>query len=96
MALLSQEQLQEALLNLRGWNVKEGALFKSFTFADFQEAFSFMTQVALAAEKMNHHPDWQNSYNRVEIYLKSHDVNGITERDIKLAQMIEKAATSRK
>jgi 4a-hydroxytetrahydrobiopterin dehydratase len=62
---------------------------RAFVFADFSEAFAFMVRVALLAEKANHHPDWSNSYNRVDISLTSHDVGGLTRRDLKLARAID-------
>jgi 4a-hydroxytetrahydrobiopterin dehydratase len=73
------------------WQEKENQLYRSFTFQDFGEAFSFMTHVALLAEKQNHHPTWKNTWNLVEIWLCSHDKgNTITERDRKLATAIDK------
>ncbi len=64
------------------------AITQSYTFKSFAEAWSFMTHVALLAEKMDHHPDWSNAYNKVEISLSSHDAGGVTDRDIKLAKAI--------
>ena len=71
-----------------GWDVRNGTLFRKFEFENFQGAFAFMTLVADIAEQQNHHPDWCNSYNTVNISLKSHDVGAITDRDINLAQAI--------
>lgn len=73
-----------------GWRLsKDGkAIARQFVFSDFTEAFAFMTAVALAAERANHHPDWSNSYNRVDISLSSHDVDSLTGRDARLAQRI--------
>lgn len=72
------------------WQEENNRLTQTFTFKNFVEAFSFMTKVALIAEKMNHHPDWKNSWNKVEISLTSHDAgNTVTERDRKLAKAIE-------
>lgn len=71
-----------------GWDVRNGTLFRKFDFESFQGAFAFMTLVAEIAEQQNHHPDWCNSYNTVNISLKSHDVGAITDRDINLAQAI--------
>ena len=65
------------------------SIHQSFKFKTFTEAFSFMTRVALLAEKMDHHPDWSNAYNKVDITLSSHDAGGITEKDIKLAKEID-------
>jgi 4a-hydroxytetrahydrobiopterin dehydratase len=71
-----------------GWEVVDGALHRTLTFADFNEAFGFMTRVALVAEKMDHHPDWSNSWNRVELSIVSHDEGGITERCVELATRV--------
>ena len=72
------------------WQEKKNALYRKFTFKDFSEAFAFMTRVALAAEKMNHHPTWKNTYNTVEIWLSTHDAGDtITEKDNKLAKKID-------
>ena len=83
-----------ALAGLPGWAEAEGrdAIRKQFKFRNFSEAFGFMARVALAAEKMDHHPDWTNVYDTVDILLTSHDIGGVSERDIKLAAIIEKLA----
>ena len=74
------------------WEEKENKLYRKFEFADFREAFAFMTKVALAAEKMDHHPLWTNVYNKVEIWLNTHDAgNIVTEKDRKLAAIIDKS-----
>ncbi|XP_034936360.1 pterin-4-alpha-carbinolamine dehydratase-like [Chelonus insularis] len=90
--LLSEERtvLLSPLLK-SGWTIQSGrdALQKEFLFKDFNQAFSFMTSVALKAEKMNHHPEWFNVYNKVNITLSSHDVNGISHRDILLSEFID-------
>ncbi len=70
------------------WVETDGALYRKFVFADFAEAFAFMTRVAAIAEEQNHHPDWSNSWNTVEISLRSHDKGAITERDYQLAKAI--------
>ncbi|MGP3696964.1 4a-hydroxytetrahydrobiopterin dehydratase [Rhodobacter sp. NSM] len=77
-----------------GWShdAGRGAISKSFRFASFVEAFGFMTRVALWAEKWNHHPDWSNSYDTVEVSLTSHDAEGLTVRDVKLAQKMDALA----
>lgn len=73
------------------WIEKNNKLFRSFEFKDFKEAFAFMTKVALVAEKMNHHPDWNNSYNKVDISLSSHDAGDtVTDKDRELAEKIDK------
>jgi 4a-hydroxytetrahydrobiopterin dehydratase len=72
------------------WKEENGRLYKSFDFKNFSEAFAFMTRVALEAEKMNHHPEWKNVYNKVEIWLCTHDAGDIvTEKDKKLAKAID-------
>ena len=90
MGLLSEQQLAEELAQLPQWRLRDGKLFRSFRFADFVEAFGFMSRVALLAETRNHHPEWSNVYNRVDIELVSHDLDGITERDTQLALAIDK------
>ena len=72
------------------WEEKDNKLYRQFKFKDFSEAFSFMTRVALAAEKMDHHPTWTNTYNQVEIWLSTHDAGDVvTEKDMKLAKKID-------
>lgn len=71
-----------------GWEVVDGKLHRELAFVDFSEAFAFMTRVALAAERADHHPDWSNSWNRVVIDLVSHDAGRITSRDVALAEAI--------
>lgn len=71
-----------------GWEIREGKLYRHFVFADFAQAWQFMSQVALLAEKMNHHPNWSNSYNQVDISLFSHDAGAITDKDYALAEAI--------
>lgn len=84
----------EALSQLTGWKTAENrdAIVKTFTFKDFNAAFGFMARVALAAEKLDHHPEWFNVYNRVEVLLATHDADGVTELDVKLAQIMDEAA----
>jgi 4a-hydroxytetrahydrobiopterin dehydratase len=91
---LGAEARREALAELSGWSLVEGrdAIEKSFKFKTFNEAWGFMTRVALAAEKLNHHPEWFNVYNRVDIVLSTHDCGGLSELDIKLAKRIDAAA----
>lgn len=81
-----------ALLLLEGWSATEGrdAIHKTFTFKNFNEAFSFMTGVAMQAEKLDHHPEWTNVYNRVSVTLTTHDAKGVTERDVALALFMDK------
>jgi len=84
-ARLSAKQIDARLSTLSGWRGAKGKLHRAFTFADFSEAFAFMARAALAAEKMNHHPDWSNAWNKVIVDLDTHDAGGITELDFKLA-----------
>lgn len=85
---------QAALARLDGWTEVEGrdAIRKDFRFADFNAAFGFMARVALKAERLDHHPEWNNVYNRVDITLSTHDAGGVTERDVKLAAFIDRVA----
>jgi 4a-hydroxytetrahydrobiopterin dehydratase len=91
---LSAAERKSALARLKGWNeVKDrDAISKTFVFADFNQAFGFMTRVALVAEKLDHHPEWFNVYKTVEVTLSTHDAGGLTERDIKLAAAMDKLA----
>jgi 4a-hydroxytetrahydrobiopterin dehydratase len=93
-AKLTGEARGKLLAELQGWRVADGrdAIVKSFKFKDFNQAFAFMTRVALMAEKMDHHPEWSNVYNKVDILLASHDVGGLSERDIRLAKYIDQVA----
>jgi 4a-hydroxytetrahydrobiopterin dehydratase len=86
---LSENELDETVRAMNGWELEDGKLKKSFSFSNFVEAFGFMTRIALEAEKMNHHPDWSNVYNTVTIKLSTHDAGGITDYDIKLAKVID-------
>ncbi len=91
---LTGEARRQALADLAGWTEVEGrdAIARTFRFADFNAAFGFMTRVALAAEKADHHPEWLNVYNRVEVTLATHDAGGVTQKDIDLARVMERAA----
>jgi len=83
-----------ALAQLSGWSAAEGrdAIVKTFKFTDFNTAFGFMTRVALAAEKLDHHPEWFNVYNRVEVLLATHDADGVTDLDVTLAKIMDAAS----
>jgi 4a-hydroxytetrahydrobiopterin dehydratase len=83
-----------ALAKLSGWSEVKGrdAITRQFEFSDFNEAFGFMARAALIAEKLDHHPEWFNVYNKVEVTLATHDAGGVTERDIKLAQAMDRLA----
>jgi 4a-hydroxytetrahydrobiopterin dehydratase len=89
---LSAEQLAGELASLPAWTLTDGSLHRELEFADFGEAFAFMTRVALAAEKADHHPDWSNSWNRVVIDLVTHSAGGVTENDLALARRIDQLA----
>ncbi|MGB3343068.1 MAG: 4a-hydroxytetrahydrobiopterin dehydratase [Aequorivita sp.] len=89
MKALSDKEIEERLKEFEGWEYEEGALHTVFDFEDFKEAFSAMTRIAFEAEKMNHHPEWTNIYNTLEIYLTTHDAEGVTEKDFELATMID-------
>jgi len=91
VAVLSESARSEALAGLPGWAFDEsrGGIAKSLKFADFGAAFAFMTRVALEAEKADHHPEWSNVWNRVDILLSTHSDGGVTAKDIALAKKIE-------
>lgn len=89
---LQDEALSEALESVPGWVLKDGKLHRILNFTNFVEAFGFMTQVALVAERMNHHPEWCNVYKTVAISLSTHDAGGLTTKDIDLAQAINRLA----
>ena len=92
---LSDEEREVAMAGLGGWSFDgEGAIGRSFKFRDFGEAFGFMTRVALEAEKADHHPDWSNSWNRVDISLSTHSAGGLTAKDVALARAIDAIAAS--
>ena len=86
---LGDEEVRQALGELSAWQLEAGKLSRTFTFGNFVEAFSFMTRVALHAEKMNHHPEMFNAYKEVKIDLISHDIGGLSQRDVALAQEID-------
>jgi 4a-hydroxytetrahydrobiopterin dehydratase len=88
---LSEAERAEALDGLSDWDHDEArdAIVRTFTFKDFSEAFAFMTRVALLAECADHHPEWSNVYNRVEILLTTHDAGGLSERDVEMAEAID-------
>ena len=90
--LLVGDALTTELAGLNGWTVQQGKLHKEYVFDDFVRAFAFMSAAALCAERKNHHPEWFNVYNRVEVTLTTHDVDGLSELDVKLAQIMDKIA----
>ena len=85
---LSDEQIRKELTDLPGWSLVNGKLHKDFVFKDFIEAFGFMSTAALHIEKMNHHPEWFNVYNKIKVDLTTHDAGGITQNDINLARIL--------
>lgn len=88
------EELRTALAALSNWTLEDGeaAIRRDLKFADFAAAFGFMARIALVAERMNHHPEWSNVYNRVSVRLTTHDAGGLTEKDVTLARAIDRAA----
>lgn len=88
MALLTDEEIQKYLLSLNGWTVHEEQLQKEFKFRDFSEALAFMVQVGIISEKMNHHPEMNNVYNRVILKISTHSERGITMKDIDWVEAI--------
>jgi len=86
---LSNIEIEQRLADLSDWSVDNGKLKRVFKFADFVQAFGFMTSAAMEAEKMNHHPEWSNVYNKVTVNLVTHDAKGLTELDFKLAKKMD-------
>jgi len=89
---LSDDQINQALADLPGWKLSDGKLHREFRFADFVAAFGFMSTCALVAERMNHHPEWFNVFNRVVVDLTTHDAGGISELDLTLAAEMSRHA----
>ncbi len=89
MSKLTDEKIRSSLESLEGWSVKDGKLHREYQFPDFPCAFGFMATAATTIEKMNHHPEWCNVYNRVTVDLTTHDSGGITNKDITLATLLE-------
>lgn len=92
---LPDEEIRKRLAGLKGWTVESGKLHKVYVFKDFKEAFGFMASAALAAEAMDHHPDWFNSYKKVVVDLVNHSVGGISSIDFELAEKMESLARDR-
>ncbi len=92
MMRLSQMDIDEQLKNLPGWSVVNEKLHKEFQFDSFNQAFGFMTRAAMEIEKMNHHPEWFNVYNRITVELTTHDAGGITRNDVNLAKILNSLA----
>jgi 4a-hydroxytetrahydrobiopterin dehydratase len=91
-ARLDDEEILRRLEALPGWELREGRLWRRFRFEDFSRAFAFMTRCAMVAEQIDHHPDWLNVYNRVDVTLHTHDVGGLTELDFSLAEAMSRFA----
>ena len=89
MEKLKPEEIEKRLESLEGWEFNNDAIETSFEFKDFKEAFTVMTRIAFECETQNHHPDWTNVYNSLQIRLSTHDANGVTEKDFILARSIE-------
>ena len=89
---ISDEDLQDALRSLEGWRVEDGKLKRTFKFADFSEALGWMVRAGLEAEKLDHHPDWSNSWNKVEVALKTHSIDALSDLDVKLATRMSELA----
>lgn len=89
---LTDEQIKKELTSLTGWSVVNGKLHKDFIFTDFIEAFGFMSKAAIHIEKINHHPEWFNVYNKIKVDLVTHDADGITQNDVNLARILNSLA----
>jgi len=91
---LTESEIENALKDLEGWSKVEGkdAIHKSFKFKNFSQAWAFMSRAALLAEKMNHHPEWFNVWNRVDVTLNTHDVGGLSALDVKMAMRMNQYA----
>ncbi len=90
MKKLTEQEINKNLESLEGWSYDGSAINTSFEFENFKEAFTLMTRIAFEAEALQHHPDWSNVYNQLEITLSTHDAGGVTEKDFELAKAIEK------
>jgi 4a-hydroxytetrahydrobiopterin dehydratase len=89
MTILSSKEIDEALQNLIGWYFIENTIQKEFTFKNFVETMAIINKIGIIAEEMNHHPEWHNVYNKLNIKLSTHDSNGVTSKDIELANAID-------
>ena len=92
MKKLTKTELRQALTTLPGWDVKEGKLHRDYQFPDFVHAFGFMATAAFAIEKLEHHPEWFNVYNKVAVDLTTHDAGGISAKDLELARLLDAIA----
>ena len=91
---LTESERGDALASVSDWSLVDGrdAITRTFRFKDFNAAFGFMSRAALKAEKMDHHPEWFNVYNKVDVLLATHDANGVTEKDVELARLMDAVA----
>lgn len=89
MKKLETDDILNRLTALEGWHLHENALVKTYVFSDFKEAFTFMTRVAFEAEKLQHHPDWTNVYNKLTVRMSTHDAGGVTQKDFEFIKKIE-------
>jgi 4a-hydroxytetrahydrobiopterin dehydratase len=89
---LAEEELREELAALDGWRVEDGKLQRTFEFKDFGEALGWMVRAGLEAEKLDHHPDWSNSWNTVDVHLKTHSIDALSQLDVELAARMNKLA----
>ena len=89
MTKYTEAQITEKLSQFEGWDYVEGGLYARFEFENFKEAFAAMTRISFEAELINHHPEWTNVYNTLEIFLSTHDADGVTEKDFELAAIID-------
>lgn len=89
MKKLNEQEINDKLESLEGWSYVDNAIQTSFEFENFKEAFTLMSRIAFEAEALNHHPNWTNVYNHLEITLSTHDAGGVTEKDFQLAKAIE-------
>lgn len=89
MKKLTELQIRAQLKELNDWDYQDGSLVTSFEFKDFKDAFSVMTRIAFEAERLNHHPNWFNVYNQLDISLSTHDAEGVTEKDFEMAKIID-------
>jgi 4a-hydroxytetrahydrobiopterin dehydratase len=89
---VTEAEIEEVLADLGSWTVESGKLHREYRFGNFVQAFGFMVQVALLAERSSHHPEWSNVYNRVVVDLTTHEAQGITQKDLDLAREMEKIA----
>ncbi len=93
---LSRSEISKSLKELKAWSLSKGKIHREFEFSDFDHAFAFMTRVALQVEKLDHHPEWFNVYNKVRIELVTHDVGGLSNYDFRLAKIIDEIAKEMK